>query len=218
MKIKFLVIIGLFTLTGCQMNGGNMKNSISFEMDNQYWPKHSIVYKNNWPECGNLTMTPDAIKKQKYITSYNSCKVEPEGYVPQQIIIEYAPWLTYEEQQKIPELRAKETFLYRKKISPDTGNLVDEMIGRDEDAIEYNSTVLSKNVQAAIDKIPSRAWKRIVLTPPKEVEKYKNQVPEGKGDRRRGKRIHYTISLQPDGSHSIKTELNWVDKHLKYWN
>ena len=53
----------------------------------------------------------------------------------------------------------------------------------------------------------------------KEIqEKYKNQVPEGKGDRRRGKRIHYTISLQPDGSHSIKTELNWVDKHLKYWN
>lgn len=77
-----------------------MKNRISFEMDNQYWPIHSIVYKNNWPECGNLSGTPDAIKKQKYITTYSSCKVSPEGYVPEQIIIEYAPWLTYEEQIK----------------------------------------------------------------------------------------------------------------------
>ena len=39
-------------------------------------------------------------KKQKYITTYSSCKVSPEGYVPQQIIIEYTPWLTYEEQIK----------------------------------------------------------------------------------------------------------------------
>ena len=216
MKLPYIITCSIFLLTGCQTTS-SMKNSISFVVGPS---QHGLafVFKNNWPECGNLTMTPDAIKKQKYITSYNSCKVEPEGYVPQQIIIEYAPWLTYEEQQKIPELRAKETFLYRKKISPDTGNLVDEMIGRDEAAMEYNGTVRRKNEQAAIDKIPSSAWKRIVLTPPKEVEKYKNQVPEGKGDRRRGKRIHYTISLQPDGSHSIKTELNWVDKHLKYWN
>ncbi|WP_252152144.1 hypothetical protein [Acinetobacter venetianus] len=175
MKIKFLVIIGLFTLTGCQMNGGNMKNRINFEMDNQYWPKHSIVYKNNWPECGNLTMTPDVIRKQKYITTYSSCTISPAGYVPQQIIIEYAPWLTYEEQQKIPELRAKETFLYKKKISPDTGNLVDEMIGRDEDAIEYNSTVLIKNVQAAIDKLPPTTWKKIVIYPPQAVKNWEKQ-------------------------------------------
>ena len=200
MKIKFLVIIGLFTLTGCQMNGGNMKNSISFEMDNQYWPKHSIVYKNNWPECGNLTMTPDAIKKQKYITSYSSCKVEPEGYVPQQIIIEYAPWLTYEEQIKkgygVPE----------------------ELRYASGENAEQKRQAIMVAQQNGIAKLPSSVWKRIVLTPPQEVEKYKNQVPEGKGDRRRGKRIHYTISLQPDGSYSIKTELNWVDKHLKYWN
>ena len=72
--------------------------------------------------------------------------------------------------------------------------------------------------QNGIAKLPSSVWKRIVLTPTQEVEKYKGQVPEGKGDRRRGKRIHYTISLQPDGSYSIKTELNWVDKYLRYWN
>lgn len=90
----------LFILNGCQVTAPTMKNRISFEMDNQYWPIHSIVYKNNWPECGNLSGTPDAIKKKKYITTYSSCKVSPEGYVPEQIIIEYAPWLTYEEQIK----------------------------------------------------------------------------------------------------------------------
>ncbi len=200
MKIIVLMAIGLLTLTGCQANGGNMKNSISFEMDNQYWPNHGIVYKNNWPECGNLTLTPDAIKKQKYITSYSSCKVEPEGYVPQQIIIEYAPWLTYEEQIKkgygVPE----------------------ELRYASGENAEQKRQAIMVAQQNGIAKLPSSVWKRIVLTPPQEVEKYKGQVPEGKGDRRRGKRIHYTISLQPDGSYIIKTELNWVDKYLKYWN
>ncbi|ENV36798.1 hypothetical protein HWI77_10175 [Acinetobacter venetianus] len=200
MKIIVLMAIGLLTLTGCQTNGGNMKNSISFEMDNQYWPNHGIVYKNNWPECGNLTLTPDAIKKQKYITSYSSCKVEPEGYVPQQIIIEYAPWLTYEEQIKkgygVPE----------------------ELRYASGENAEQKRQAIMVAQQNGIAKLPSSVWKRIVLTPTQEVEKYKGQVPEGKGDRRRGKRIHYTISLQPDGSYSIKTELNWVDKYLRYWN
>ncbi|WP_228284035.1 hypothetical protein [Acinetobacter terrae] len=100
MKIKLITISSLFILNGCQATAPTMKNRISFEMDNKYWPIHSIVYKNNWPECGNLSGTPDAIKKQKYITTYSHCKVSPEGYVPEKIIIEYAPWLTYEEQIK----------------------------------------------------------------------------------------------------------------------
>jgi len=74
-----------------------MKNSISYAI---HYETGKFIYKNNWPECRNLTMTPDLIKNQKYITTYSSCKVSPEGYVPQQIIIEYVPWLTYEEQIK----------------------------------------------------------------------------------------------------------------------
>ena len=45
MKIKFLTISSLFLLNGCQATVPTMKNRISFEMDNQYWPIHSIVYK-----------------------------------------------------------------------------------------------------------------------------------------------------------------------------
>lgn len=73
-----------------------IKNSISFQI-NDHLKGQDVVYKNNWPERRNLTMTPDVIKEQKYITSYSRCKVSPEGYVPQQIIIEYAPWFTYAE-------------------------------------------------------------------------------------------------------------------------
>ena len=72
--------------------------------------------------------------------------------------------------------------------------------------------------QKGIDKIPATAWKRIILNPPKEVEKYKNQVPEGKGNRSRGKEIHYLISLNPDGSYSIETKLYWVEKYQEKWN
>jgi len=207
----------LFILTGCQATAPIMKNSISFEMDNKYWPAHSIVYKNNWPECRNLAGTPDTIKKQRYITTYSSCKVSPEGYVPPQIIIEYAPWLTYEEQQKIPELKGKKVIITGDRVTP-YGITKDAFIGKDENALKYNTTILKKNIESAIDKLPPTAWKRIVLTPLKDVEKYKYQVPEGKGNARRGKEIHYTISLKPDGSYSIETKLYWVQKYQLNWN
>lgn len=194
-----------------------MKNRISFEMDNQYWPTHSIVYKNTWPECGNLSGTPDAIKKQKYITTYSSCKVSPDGYVPEQIIIEYAPWLTYEQQQKIPELKGKKVIITGDRVTP-YGITKDAFLGKDENALKYNTTILKKNIESTIDKLPPSAWKQIVLTPPQEIKKYKYQVPEGKGNRSRGKEIHYLISLNPDGSYDIKTKLYWVSKYQEFWN
>lgn len=72
--------------------------------------------------------------------------------------------------------------------------------------------------QKAIEKIPATAWKRIVLMPPQEVKKYKYQVPEGKGNRSRGKEIHYVISLNPDGSYNIETKLYWVEKYQENLN
>ena len=200
MKIKFLVISSLFLLNGCQATAPTMINRISFEMDNKYWPIHSIVYKNNWPECGNLSGTPDVIKKQKYITTYSSCKVSPEGYVPQKIIIEYAPWLTYEEQIKkgygVPE----------------------ELRYAQGEAAAKKRLAIMAAQQESISKLPITAWKKIVLTPPKEVEKYKYQIPEGKGNRSRGKNIHYVISLNPDGGYDIETKLYWVSKYQEKWN
>lgn len=207
----------LFILNGCQVTAPTMKNRISFEMNNQYWPIHSIVYKNTWPECGNLSGTPDAIKKQKYITTYSSCKVSPDGYVPEQIIIEYAPWLTYEQQQKIPELKGKKVIITGDRVTP-YGITKDAFLGKDENALKYNTTILKKNIESTIDKLPPSAWKQIVLTPPQEIKKYKYQVPEGKGNRSRGKEIHYLISLNPDGSYDIKTKLYWVSKYQEFWN
>ena len=72
--------------------------------------------------------------------------------------------------------------------------------------------------QEGVAKIPTAAWKQIVLTPLKDIEKYKYQAPEGKGNRSRGKNIHYLISLSPDGSYSIETKLYWVQKYQRYWN
>jgi len=145
-------------------------------------------------------MTPDLIKNQKYITTYSSCKVSPEGYVPQQIIIEYVPWLTYEEQIKkgygVPE----------------------ELRYAQGEAAAKKRLAIMAAQQERISKIPITAWKKIVITPPKEVEKYKYQIPEGKGNRSRGKNIHYIISLNPDGSYDIETKLYWVSKYQENWN
>ncbi|WP_407306063.1 hypothetical protein [Acinetobacter sp.] len=205
MKIKLIIMSSLFILNGCQVTAPIMKNRINFEMDNKYWPVYSIVYKNNWPECGNLSGTPDVIKKQRYITTYSSCKVSPEGYVPEQIIIEYAPWLTMEQVQTI-------LGEYPQKA------LSDIVLGfaTEKEKNEFNMWNIKQ--QDFIEKIPVTAWKRIVLTPLKDIEKYKYQVPEGKGNRSRGKNIHYIISLSPDGSYSIETKLYWVQKYQLNWN
>jgi hypothetical protein len=215
---NLMLLISLTTsslvLSGC--SAMPIKNSISFQI-NDHLKGQDVVYKNNWPECSNLTMTPDWIIKQKYITSYSRCKVSPEGYVPEQIIIEYAPWLTEEQQQKIPELKGKKVIITGDRVTP-YGITKDAFLGKDENALKYNTTILKKNIESAIDKLPPSAWKKIVLTPPKEVEKYKYQIPEGKGNRSRGKEIHYLISLNPDGSYDIKTKLYWVSKYQEFWN
>lgn len=72
--------------------------------------------------------------------------------------------------------------------------------------------------QQLIDRIPTSSWKQIVLYPPQEVAKYKDQLPEGKGNPKRGKEIHYTISLNPDGTYTITTKLYWKVPYQKYWN
>jgi len=155
--MKKLILLGNLVinivLSGCSVMP--MKNSISFQI-NDHLKGQDVIYKNNWPECGNLSGTPDAIKKQKYITTYSSCKVSPEGYIPQQIIIEYAPWLTYEEQQKIPELKGKKVIITGDRVTP-YGITKDAFLGKDENALKYNTTILKKNIESAIDKLPSTA-------------------------------------------------------------
>ena len=202
---KLILLVNLvitIVLSGCSVIP--MKNSISFQI-NDHLKGQDVVYKNNWPECGNLSGTPDAIKKQKYITTYSRCKVSPEGYVPEQIIIEYAPWLTMEQVQKtLGE--------YPQKA------LSDIVLGFATEKEKNELEMWNRKQQELIEKIPATAWKRIILTPLQEVEKYKYQVPEGKGNRSRGKEIHYLISLNPDGSYDIETKLYWVQKYQLKWN
>ncbi|TCB60988.1 hypothetical protein E0H85_03830 [Acinetobacter terrae] len=196
--IKTSILINIIMLvTGC---ASMMKNSISFAI---HYDSGKFIYKNNWPLCGNFYDSDGNMpvkRKTKYLTTDSSCKVSPEGYVPEQIIIEYAPWLTYEEQIKkgygVPE----------------------ELRYADGEEAETKRLAIKATQQEGITKIPATAWKQIVLIPPKEVEKYKYQVPEGKGNRSRGKEIHYLISLNPDGSYSIETKLYWVQKYRKNWN
>ncbi|WP_407306082.1 hypothetical protein [Acinetobacter sp.] len=202
----------LFILNGCQATAPIMKNSISFEMDNKYWPAYSIVYKNNWPLCGNFYDSDGNMpvkRKTRYLTTDSSCKVSPEGYVPEQIIIEYTPWLTYEDRVKAG-LGNVRSFFHLDELPRDKWPS-DEVLHAHADNIE-------RKIMTTIDNLPPTAWKRIVLTPPKKVEKYKYQVPEGKGNPRRGKEIHYTISLKPDGSYDIETKMYWVQKYTEKWN
>ena len=192
--------------TGCS---SMMKNSISFAI---HYDSGKFVYKNNWPLCDNFYDSDGNMpvkRKAKYLTTDSSCKVSPEGYVPEQIVIEYAPWLTYQEQVKVGLANAR-TFFHLDELSRDKWP--------SNEVLNTYANNIERKKMATIDKLPPSAWKQIVLTPPKEVEKYKYQVPEGKGNARCGKEIHYTISLKPDGSYSIETKLHWVQKYQLNWN
>ena len=194
--IKTTILINIIMLaTGCS---SMMQNSISFAIKGQ---NKSYIYKNTWPECANFKINSSL----KYNDLSDSCKVSPEGYVPEQIIIEYAPWLTMEQVEKI-------LGDYPQKA------LSDIVLGFATEKEKNEFKIWNIKQQELIEKIPATAWKRIVLTPPKEVEKYKYQVPEGKGNRSRGKNIHYIISLNPDGSYDIETKLYWVSKYQEKWN
>ena len=195
---KLILLISLTTslvLSGCS---SMMKNSISFAIKGQ---NKSYIYKNTWPECANFKINSSL----KYNDLSDSCKVSPEGYVPPQIIIEYAPWLTMEQVQTI-------LGEYPQKA------LSDIVLGFATEKEKNEFKIWNIKQQELIEKIPATAWKRIVLTPLKDVEKYKYQVPEGKGNRSRGKNIHYIISLHPDGSYDIETKLYWVQKYQLKWN
>ena len=194
--IKTTILINIIMLaTGCS---SMMQNSISFAIKGQ---NKSYIYKNTWPECANFKINSSL----KYNDLSDSCKVSPEGYVPEQIIIEYAPWLTMEQVEKI-------LGDYPQKA------LSDIVLGFATEKEKNEFKIWNIKQQELIEKIPATAWKRIVLTPPKDVEKYKYQVPEGKGNRSRGKNIHYIISLNPDGSYDIETKLYWVSKYQEKWN
>ncbi|TCB57014.1 hypothetical protein [Acinetobacter terrestris] len=211
MKIKLIIMSSLFILNGCQVTAPLMKNNITFVVGPSDF-EHSFVFKNNWPLCGNFYDSDGNMpvkRKTKYLTTDNTCKVEPEGYVPEQIIIEYAPWLTYEERVKAG-LGNTRSFFHLDELSRDKWP--------SDEVLHAYADDVARKIMTTIDNLPSTAWKRIVLTPPKEVEKYRYQVPEGKGNARRGKEIHYTISLKPDGSSSIETKLYWVQKYQLNWN
>ena len=148
---KLILLISLTTslvVSGCS---SMMKNSISFAIKGQ---NKSYIYKNTWPECANFKINSSL----KYNDLSDNCKVSPEGYVPQQIIIEYAPWLTYEEQQKIPEFKGKEVIITGDRVTP-YGITKDAFIGKDENALKYNTTILKKNIESAIDKLPPYCMK-----------------------------------------------------------
>ena len=194
--IKTTILINIIMLaTGCS---SMMQNSISFAIKGQ---NKSYIYKNTWPECANFKINSSL----KYNDLSDSCKVSPEGYVPPQIIIEYAPWLTMEQVEKI-------LGDYPQKA------LSDIVLGFATEKEKNEFKIWNIKQQELIEKIPATAWKRIVLTPPKDVEKYKYQVPEGKGNRSRGKNIHYIIYVNPDGSYDIEPKLYWVSKYQEKWN
>ncbi len=216
-KISLLSLFILF-LTACNWvpypPSFMMKNSITFDIYDELKKGEQAVYKNTWPACGNFNWgtIQNGKKPDKYLTHDSTCKVSPEGHVPREIVIEYAPWLTYGQQVEAGMGNSRTHF--------NLDNLSFEQRPPDEVLIAYDDKIdLIK--EAAIDKLPASAWKRIVLHPQELVRKYRFStppLPKRGGDRLRGKEINYIITLNPDGSYTVEDKLTWVSPYSDNWN
>ncbi len=183
-----------FVLNGCSfIPSFAMKNTIRFEIDNNI-PKRWLVYKNTWPKCANISE-----QKGKYITISDQCLVAPKGHVPREIVIEYAPWLTYGQQVEAGMGNSRSQFK--------TDDLPWDKQPSDEVLIAWNKMANAKR-EAALNQLPANAWKKIVLHPKETVSRWRWQPTIKDGKVKTGE-IHYRITINPDNTHTVTEEFAW---------
>ncbi len=115
-------------------------------------------------------------------------------------MIEYAPWLTYPQQEAAGLGNARSYF----KLDDINRNDWPPM-----QVLKYYNDNIDKKIISEIDKIPANAWKKIVLHPQELVEQYKSIKPKGRGVFSEGKVIEYNIGINADGSYEISHRLLW---------
>ena len=192
-----LTFVMLIQLIGCSLLP--MKNTISFEV--AYDDAQSIVFKNTWPKCSYPTISP----QEKYITIFRYCNyVQPSGYIPDEIVIEYAPWLTMEQEESKIGLFPEKAFS-------------DRTLGNSSKAQLQEVEGWYQRQSQLVDKLPPSAWRKIVLHPKELVKKYKGIDPEGEGLRSSGKVLSYNITLHKNGTNEITDYQNWMFKASNSW-
>jgi len=145
----------------------------------------------NWCVVKNL---PYASKRcngyHRYFVFGGHCYMVPEDYVPETITIEYARWLTSEEEDA-------RGFSYQSTASP----------------LEVKIAAHARR-DAAIDQLPPSAWRKITIKPKELVAKYQHRMPEGSPEsyiipQSRAREIWIQMDMQADGTVKVSERYKW---------
>jgi hypothetical protein len=145
----------------------------------------------NWYVVKNL---PYASKRcngyHRYFVFGGHCYMVSEDYVPETITIEYARWLTSEEEDA-------RGFSYQSTASP----------------LEVKRAAHARR-DAAIDQLPPSAWRKITIKPKELIAKYQHRMPEGSPEsyiipQSRAREIWIQMDMQADGTVKVSERYKW---------
>jgi|JI8StandDraft_1071087.scaffolds.fasta_scaffold166794_2 hypothetical protein len=125
----------------------------------------------------------------RYFIFGGHCYMRPRDYVPDTITIEYARWLTMQENK-------------------DRG-----FSARAESSEAVESAAHARR-DAAIDQLPPSAWRKITIKPKQLIAKYQHRMPAGHPEGylfpdSRTREIWIQMDMQADGTVKISERYKW---------
>jgi hypothetical protein len=161
---------------------------------------------------GSCSGAPNPLNKtstyyRKYVDFGGRCIMEPGDYVPDEIVIEYAPWLTAQ-QITAKGLDYNDAQMYAEhRVFPNA----------DDDRYTDN---INRLKDLDIAKIPASQWHRIVLHPKQDYATKYNYAPKldkGWSKYSNNKILQYNIVVNRDGSNNLIPVYGWRDQGDGHW-
>lgn len=195
-KFKVLTIMSsmsLVSLTGCSILP--MKSEFRIKLDTRTQNPYQVMVRsipNSKPNCmTNKYAIDKSPRYQRHYFYYDRYCFEKE-YFPETIVVEYAKWLSNEEEKK------------NGIIPPSSGYDISQEALHNRQMDEYY-----KKVDQDVAKIPASQWHRVVLHPQQLRAKYKSKTPEGNRYRPSGTIIGVNIKIRPDGTAEVTEYYSW---------
>ena len=185
------ILLGTLSLSSCttQLPVVGSKIYIVLEMN-----QRSGSSNPRWSVVKNLTFADKQCNGyHRYFIFGGHCYMQPRDYVPETITIEYARWLTMQENDS-------------RGFS----------VGSDADIEGANARRRAAHARrdAAIDQLPASAWRKITIKPKELIAKYQHRMPEGSPEnyiipQSRAREIWIQMDMQADGTVKVSERYKW---------
>jgi len=145
----------------------------------------------NWYVVKNLPYANERCNgHHRYFVFGGHCYMRSRDYVPDTITIEYARWLTSEEEDA-------RGFSYQSTASP----------------LAVKKAAHARR-DAAIDQLPPSAWRKITIKPKELIAKYQHRMPAGHPEGylfpdSRTREIWIQMDMQADGTVKVSEHYKW---------